>query len=284
MKILAVTVVYEPDPELLLRSVASYVDAVDKVLVWRNSPIPESLEARLAALGENEGKIEFRGDGTNVGISRALNAVWQEVVGSGIDALLTMDQDSIWHHFKDFLNLIETPAAPKGFYAPRILSAQEGEGGGNSPQKSEFTPFETAFTSGMLIPSDILERVGGWCEDFRVDGVDNEFCLHAKTLGIQGYRCPAGWLEHTLGKVEFRTLFGLRFRTYNYTPERLFGIYRNNLLAIKKYPSVSGNFRRQFYRTWLWKRPLRMLLGERNLKEKFAAVRQGIRAAKRAEL
>lgn len=277
MRIYAVTVVYEPDPELLLRSVASYVDAVEKVLIWRNSPIPESLEAGLVALG---GKVEFRGDGTNVGISRALNVARREMDGAEVDALLTMDQDSIWHHFKDFLNSIETPAAPKGFYAPLVLSAQEGEGGKKSLPKAGFVPFDTAFTSGMLIPSEVLERVGGWCEDFLVDGVDNEFCLHAKSLGIQGYQCPSGWLEHSLGKVEFRTLFGLRFRTYNYTPDRLFGIYRNNLLAIKKYPSVSGEFRRRFYRTWLWKRPLRMLLGEPNLKEKFAAIRQGIRAAK----
>ena len=274
MRILAVTVVYEPDPDLLLRSIASYLDDVEKVLVWRNSPLPEGLESALTALGD---KIALCGDRTNAGISVALNAAWRIATESGADALLTMDQDSIWIHFKEFLDTVTGPDAPEGFYAPQVNgTGKEGE--------PRFLPFDTAFTSGMLIPIPVIDRVGGWCEDFLVDGVDNEFCLHAGSLGIQGYRTAAGRLEHALGKMEFRTLFGLRFRTYNYSPERLFGIYRNNLIAIRKYPSVSGRFRRKFYRTWFWKRPVRMLLGERNLKEKFAAIWRGIRAARSAEI
>ena len=349
MRVLAICVVYQPDPELLLRSVASYADAVDKVLIWQNSQLPDTLKADLLKLagdpevldkedsgegvilrrdglefeerkeckagvamqdglksrengeqGEDgrESRIVFRGDESNAGIAVALNAAWQEAVAGGYDAVLTMDQDSVWKAFGDFLEAIESPDAPDGFYAPRILSNpgiedREVSGkdvvvGKNTVSSTSttmvFAPFDTAFTSGMLIPIQVIEKVGGWSEDFRVDGIDNEFCLHARSLGIQGYRVSSGWLEHALGKVVVKRLFGLRFRTYNYTPDRLFGIYRNNLIAIKKYPSVSKNFRREFYRTWLWRRPLRMLLGERNLKEKLGAICRGIRAARKAEI
>lgn len=277
MKLLAVTVVFHPDPELLLRSVASYVHLAEKVLVWRNSPLSAALEADLKALTA-DGRIAFRGDGGNAGIPAALNAASREAEAGGFDALLTMDQDSVWHGLEGFLAAVSSPDAPAGFYAPFVNRPPEGEAVG------VFTPFETAFTSGMFIPLPVLRKVGGWCEDFKVDGVDNEFCLHALSLGIRGYRVPSGWLEHSLGNISFRRLLGLRFRTYNYAPERLFGIYRNNLITIKKYPSVARKFRRDFYRTWLWRRPLRMLLGEKDLKAKFAAVRRGIRAARKAVL
>ena len=293
MRVLAICVVYQPQPELLLRSVASYADAVDKVLIWQNSPISESLEDRMVAIwGDERGRVEFRGDGSNVGIAVALNVAWREAVAGGYDAVLTMDQDSVWHAFGSFIEAVNSPDAPAGFFAPRILSKpgiEDREATGKKAIAGEstttvFAPFDTAFTSGMLVPVQVLEKVGGWCEDFKVDGIDNEFCLHARSLGIQGYRVSSGWLEHALGKVVIKRLFGLRFRTYNYTPDRLFGIYRNNLIAIKKYPSVSRNFRHEFYRTWLWRRPLRMLLGERDLKAKFAAIRRGIRAARKAEI
>ena len=275
MRVLAVTVVYQPDPELLLRSVSSYAKAVETVLVWRNSPLSDTLEADLRAVGN----IEFRGDGTNAGIAAALNAASREAASLGYDAVLTMDQDSVWHDAGAYLRLTAGKDAPEGFFAPAVFAPDK------APDplsvSPDFTPVPTAFTSGMLVPLAVIDKVGGWCEDFKVDGVDNEFCLHARSLGIPLWRTGGGWLEHSLGKVEIRSFLGLRFRVYNYSPERLFGIYRNNLIAIRKYRSISGSFRRQFLLTWGWRRPLRMLLGEKDLKAKFSAVFRGIRAARK---
>lgn len=272
MKILAVTVVYNPSEEMLLRSVASYAGSVAKVMVWRNSPVPSELEKDLSALG-----CVFAGDGSNAGISRALNAAWREAVSGGFDALLTMDQDSVWHGFGEFVAAVDYPSAPAGFYSPLICQ------GGEKPADSAggFTAVDTAFTSGMLIPLKVLECVGGWDESFLVDGIDNEFCLHALSLGIKCWKCGAGWLEHSLGKVEFKRFLGIRFRIYNYPPERLYGIYRNNLTAIRRYPDVSAGFRRQFLHVWGWRRPIRMLLGERGVCAKWRAIRRGIRDARK---
>lgn len=272
MKILAVTVVYNPPEEMLLRSVASYADSVARVMVWRNSPVPANLEKDLRALG-----CVFAGDGSNAGISCALNAAWKEAVSGGFDALLTMDQDSVWHGFEEFIAAVDSPSSPAGFYSPLIC--QNGEKPADS--SGGFTAVDTAFTSGMLIPLKVLERVGGWDESFLVDGVDNEFCLHALSLGIKCWKCGAGWLEHRLGKVEFKRFLGLRFRVYNYPPERLYGIYLNNLTAIRRYPDVSGGFRRQFLRVWGWRRHIRMLLGERGLRAKWRATLRGIRDSRK---
>ena len=314
MKILAVTVLFNPDPELLLRSVASYAGCVRKVLAWRNSPLPPELEEALLGFGN----VELRGDGTNAGIPRALNSALREAAACGCDTLLTMDQDSVWHGFGSFLAAVSAPGAPEGFYSPETrtgdagasahadeaaggsthadrapgVSAGDGEAAGTSAHADEaagasagdgeaageaFHATDTAYTSGMLVPVCIAERIGGWDEDFTVDGVDNEFCLHALSLGIRCWKVGAGWLEHRLGKVEFRRLLGLRFRVYNYPPERLYGIYRNNLVAIRRYSSVSGPFRKLFLHTWGWRRPVRMLLGEKQLAAKLRAILRGLR-------
>ena len=118
MKILAVSVVYNPEEELLLRSVASYADAVDAVWIWRNSPLPEALET---ALKQFEG-LSLQGNGENAGIAKALNAAARYARENGYDALLTMDQDSVWHELDRFLAAIKAPGAPEGFYAPVVES------------------------------------------------------------------------------------------------------------------------------------------------------------------
>ena len=277
MKVFAVTVVYEPDPELLLRSVVSYAGWVERVIVWRNSPLPADLEARL----QGAGPVVLRGDGTNVGISVALNKAWREAAAEGADALLTMDQDSVWHDFPAYLAAVTGEKAPEGFFCPAVnpdpAPVKSGKPGQTGIPEQRLLPRLTAFTSGMLIPLQVLDKVGGWCEDFKVDGVDNEFCLHARSLGVGLYQASCGSLEHRLGKVEKKRFLGLAFRVYNYSPERLYGIYRNNLAAIRKYRSVSAPFEREFRRTWFWRRPLRILLGEGEKTKKFIAIFRGIR-------
>jgi hypothetical protein len=44
MKILAISVTFYPDKELFERSVSSFVDFVDEVLVWENTPKEEAAE------------------------------------------------------------------------------------------------------------------------------------------------------------------------------------------------------------------------------------------------
>lgn len=71
-KILAVVVTYYPDEELLTKNIQAFVNDVDKVLIWENTPESEKLNYRFI---QNE-KIEYRGDGVN-SIARALNYAWR---------------------------------------------------------------------------------------------------------------------------------------------------------------------------------------------------------------
>ena len=90
MKILAIVVTYYPEKNLLKKNINAFIEYVDKVLIWENTPESEKLSFRFI----HDEKIEYCGDGIN-SISHALNYGWKYAKRNGYDYLLTMDQDSI---------------------------------------------------------------------------------------------------------------------------------------------------------------------------------------------
>lgn len=270
MKIIAIVTCYNPTPELLLKSVASYADHVDKLLIWRNSSLPKELELELSG----RFKAEFRGNGTNVGIPVALNAAWQEAVTDNYDGLLTMDQDSIWHDFEAYLTQISANGLSMCFYSPTFKMMGETP----HPESTILTPLDITITSGMLIPISVLNLVGGWDESFKIEAVDVEFCLHARSLGIQCWKCGAGWLEHRLGDRQRASFLGIHYYTYNYSAERLYSIYRNHIIVFRRYKgAISKKARKTFVRICIYRQPVRILLGEKDKWAKLTAILRGIR-------
>ena len=81
--VLAVVTVFLPDQKELSASIASYADSVDRILLWRNSPVDFT-----------HPKVELCGDGTN--------------------------QDTRWIDFKSFLDEVTGECAPEGIFVPRM--------------------------------------------------------------------------------------------------------------------------------------------------------------------
>ena len=250
MRILALIVAYNPDPDALSRNLSSFSDDVDKVLLWQNSSFIFS-----------HPKVELCGPGSNVGIGPALNYARERALVGGYDYLLTMDQDSSWNDFHAFVS--KASDGPDGIYGPFVNQAPEGE----------FTPSDFLITSGMLLPAHILQRLGPWREDFFVDGLDVDCIMRARELGITPWRVGAGSLSQQFGK---RRKAG-PFHVYDYSPERLFGIFRNHIIIIRRYGPLARDLRRMFVKRWIFSRPVRILLGEKNRLAKFKAIWKGIR-------
>lgn len=267
MRILAVIPVYNPDISLLVKCIKSFESGVESIILWRNSPLdPFQLEGYGLA-----GKLHLAGEGANEGVSKAYNYALEYAREGGFDAIFTMDQDSVWEGFDRFVAKIEGPSAPTGFYGPGV---------NDRAFNGSFREALTLISSGTLIPLEVALKAGGWNEDFKVDGIDNDFFFRCRELGIRGWEVGDCVLHHQLGRVEFKRFAGIRFRTYNYSPERLYGIYRNNLIVIKKY-SGTREFGRAFRRNWFWRKPIRILLGEREVCAKFKAICRGVRDAGR---
>ena len=187
VKIMAIVVCYQPSKELLINSLETYASRVDKLLVWRNSILPDELESELAS----RFKAEFRGDGSNAGISTALNAAWKEAVAGNYDCLLTMDQDSIWHNFDAYLSQTLGHSLCKCYYTPIFKMMGETVYPEDEPL---LTPACGAITSGMLIPISVLNEVGGWNIRFKIDAVDFDFAYTLPHLEYSvGDAEAAGW-------------------------------------------------------------------------------------------
>ena len=172
---------------------------------------------------------------------------------------------------------MRTPVLPpEGFqrsepalYGPRI----NGEA-----LSAPFQPSDFLITSGMLVPVPVLDRLQGWRKDFRVDALDVDLVMRARLAGIPIYKVDAGNLVQQFGKR--RKTHG--FYVYDYSPRRLYDIFRNHILVIRTYPSVSSDLRRMFVKRWVFSRIPRILLGEKGRREKLRAILRGIRAGFRA--
>lgn len=264
MKILAVIISYFPDKTLLEKNIASFAEYVDKILIWENIPKEKAADYRPE---DKYGKLVFWGTGENAGISKALNKVWRYAKESGYEYILTMDQDSVWHGFKDFISKIENSSyKDKALFGPcvndrRILQ--------------DFEPTWALINSGMLVPVPVLNALGGYDERFFVDAVDVELICNAKSHGYEAFFVGGCYLEQNFGKMQISHALGRNFKIYNYSPARLYNIYRNHIIVFKRYPDALP-LKRMFIKVWIRRRIVRILLGEKQKLHKLSAIIRGI--------
>ena len=260
-RILAIVVTYYPEKELLERNVRAFIDHVDKVLIWENTPSPDKLDYRFI---EHE-KVEYYGDGIN-SISRALNYAWEYANDYGFDYLLTMDQDSYFENFGNYVGkTVLNPEAPEGIWTPQI----NGES-----VSGDFEEIEIPITSGMLASVKIVNTIGGWNESYTIASVDDEFFLLAHQCKIKKYKVNEASLIQRFGTTQVVTVFGHRMELRNYGPQRLYDIYRNNFILIREYPEIDY-LRKNFFHYWL-KAIVLVFLFEKQRFSKTAAIFRGI--------
>ena len=229
-KILAIVVTFFPKEKLLKKNINSFVERVDKVLIWENTPEEQKLHYRFI----DHPKVEYCGNGIN-SISHSLNYAWSYAKKDGYDYLLTMDQDSVFENFSLFLEkTIFNDKAPQGIWIPLAVTGE------NKPAlREKGKDIKEVFfgnTSGMLLKKSVIDRIGGWNEAFAVDGVDCEFCFHASRVGVKIYAFLNVFLYHQLGeykKVKFLNRF---FELRNYSPVRYYAIYKSHVLLMRLFP------------------------------------------------
>ena len=260
-KILAIVVTYYPEKELLVRNVQAFIEHVSKVLIWENTPSPDKLGYRYIT----HEKVEYYGDGIN-SISRALNYAWEYANENGFDYLLTMDQDSYFENFDFYIaKTVCCKDAPAGIWTPQM----NGE-----IVSSDYEEIDIPITSGMLASVEIVNAIGGWNESYTIASVDDEFFLQAHQCKIKKYKVKDASLLQRFGITQVVTVFGHKLELRNYGPQRLYDIYRNNIILIRKYPKIDY-LRKNFFHYWL-KAIVLVFLFERQRFKKTAAIFKGI--------
>jgi rhamnosyltransferase len=108
-----------------------------------------------------------------------------------------------------------------------------------------------------------------------MDYVDHDFCFRVRRHGLRIIQANSAILQHQLGSPTLHRLLGRYFTTSNYSPNRRYHNTRNRIIV----------YRRYFYTETFWivcdwfrwlRETLKMILVERDRKNKLASLAQGI--------
>lgn len=246
MRVLGVVVLFYPKEEKLVKNILSYLDQVEKLIIWNNTPLKDDC-ITLELLPSD--KILRMGEGVNVGLGNAYNAAAAYALVNGFTHLLTMDQDSYFKkddcrkYFKiiDEVNL-------KSIFSPNYLV----HGREWYTTDEAFVELETTMTSGSVYLVDLFSEIGLFREDFFIDAIDTEYSLRAKKNGIPTNGIPSVYLIHGAGyqKTKHKFLWKTFFPN-EYSPVRSYYIVRNGIITKHLYPWANW---KGFMYYWFYKR------------------------------
>ena len=125
--ILGVVIIYNPNVEELIYNINQYIGNISKLIIWENSILDNNEKKEIISGVLNSEKIVFEGNGENIGISKALNTILNKSYVSNYKFLLTMDQDSEWLNFREYLGVIERNLNKFKIFGPRIVNLYANE-------------------------------------------------------------------------------------------------------------------------------------------------------------
>lgn len=179
------------------------------VLVWDNSPEPESTDALPFA-------CEYRHSGENVGVSGAYNAAMELAEGRRIPWLLLLDQDSdlpltlpeamlgyaVRLEAEERIAMVAPTVLMDGVpVSPKIMSrfgvATDPAPGAVGPTASELI----VMNSGMLLRVAALRDIGGYSMDFWLDFSDRYMCHMLWRRGFHAFLAGDVQMEHNVSLV-----------------------------------------------------------------------------------
>lgn len=228
MRICAGIVFYNPtDREI--ENVKTYIDYVDKVIIYDNSEVNNHnyLEESI-----DKEKLIYLWNGKNDGISKAFNTMADIANSINLDQMLLLDQDSIIEGAdieiikNNMLNVNDCH-----FFCLKVIFNGEVPIQSYEYMKLRQVPF--AITSGTIINISKFIEVGGYDEKLFIDGVDRDFCLKLKMKGMTIYEFQNIFLKQVLGEGR-KNIFGV----YEHNCLRNYYIFRNRLYILNKYKEI----------------------------------------------
>ena len=229
-KILGIVSSYYPDIQEFVKNINSYLDYLDLLIIWENTPKHESRIQKILPLINSE-KIIVRTTGFNEGLGKPFNEAAKQAKKENFDFLLTMDQDSYFAtgEFNKYIKLVESDINKNvAVYSPNRNHIPNSE--------KDYVEIRTAISSGSIYPVRNFEKIGYFREDFFLYMIDIEYCFRAKRNELIIVCLPAVSLLHKEGYAE-KSNFGLSVN--NYPAQSTYYIIRNSILTWKLYPEYT---------------------------------------------
>lgn len=253
MKVVSVTVSYQPNLHLLELQLESLRAQVEAMLVIHNGVIDQALQA----ICEKAGAVVIS-LGHNAGIGSAQNRGIEAAVKLGAEAVLLLDQDSepqanmvalLAHHLGLNSNVAATGPSSVDLRT-QVRSYFELDTGGwpRRWQPRHNLPGQTVeaaylIASGSLLRVDAIKVLGLMREDWFIDHVDTEWSLRARGQGWVMLGVADAQLGHRLGEKVSRIWLGRLRNVPHHSPWRNYYMFRNALLLLRE-PFVAAHWRR----------------------------------------
>lgn len=214
MRVLAVAVTYNPDPDLLARVLGSVAPQVQGIAVVDNG----SSNARSVRDSASAVQAHVLANEENLGIAAAQNQGVALAREEGYSHILLLDQDTVLspdvvadltRHLATLEKEHDRIAAIGPAYFELNSQQQTKAYQANGPLLSRLSlkgldrPVESDFiiASASLVSLGTFDIIGGFKEDLFIDLVDVEWCLRARASGYQSFLSPTGIVEHRLGST-----------------------------------------------------------------------------------
>ncbi len=230
--ICAVVVTYHPDEDLTDNLAALRPQVTDLIVVDNGSS-----QWEIALLGEAAERLGFTlvQNWENLGMAAALNRGVTYAREKKFDWVILFDQDS---------------TVPRTFVATMLQCATHARDAKSlailmpmyrdvltgtmlEPPARDHFGLEAAKTSGSLMPTEIFDVAGLFDETLFIDGVDYEYSLRVRQLGLRIDECRDAILLHSAPTPT--------------SPVRLYYQERNRVLIFKRYGRIFRSFcMRQF--------------------------------------
>ena len=266
----AVVITYYPIVDDLIINIKQFIDFVDRLIIWENTPIHDRENYHIL-IPEYNNKIVFLGTHKNEGIAYALNRSIEWSIENKFTHILTMDQDSLWNNFEFFKQKISkyTNDPGIGIFAPVIYEQ-------NKSSIPELSYVKDVITSGAVYKLKIFEEIGFFREDFFIDAVDLEYCYWANRNGYKTAVLGDAYLKQKYGNVSEHKFLDKKYHTLNYSAFRLFHIVRNHIFLWKEFPELSRFQKKRIIKVYILNRLKEILMFEKDKAGKVFSVLKGI--------
>jgi GT2 family glycosyltransferase len=231
----AIVVTYHPDAEVI-ENLATLRQQIGQIVVVDNG----SNAAAVAALQAAGGAIGFHliANPDNLGIGSAQNIGVERALELGAGWVMFFDQDSrITPGF--MLTMVEAFHSSRwggrlGLLVPRYIDMRHGDA--IPVERLASGTLEVAISSGSLIRTETLQRIGPLLGEMFMDGIDLEYSLRLRRAGFILDECPDAVLFHSPGTPRGHGVAGKTlFKSSNYGPTLRYYQSRNAIWIARHY-------------------------------------------------
>ena len=236
-KLAATVILYNPE-DAVYENIASYGGEVEKLIVVDNSTKHNS--KLIEKLNENFDNLEYINNNENLGIATALNQGCDHALSLGFDWILTMDQDSQFIQFKQYLSCFSKLHNKQN---TALVAANTMWHTDKHEVNSSLCDYKKRFlviTSGNLLNLALFNEVGRFEDKLFIDMVDHDYCLKVQKKGYEILYFENIAIKHSLGELyQRKNIFTGKIRNkIEHSPQRVYYITRNYFYTWKTYHKI----------------------------------------------